>query len=66
MITFLVETLTCKGMWKGPAEEQFQPFEELIQNDEFVSDYEDESTETTIPQEVNYLGIIKMSKIATF
>ena len=43
-------------MWKGPAEEQFQPFEELIQNDEFVSDYEDESTETTIPQEVNYLG----------
>ena len=27
---FAVETLTCKGMWTGPAESQFQPF----QNDE--------------------------------
>ena len=25
-----METLTCKGMWTGPAESQFQPF----QNDE--------------------------------
>ena len=35
---FSVQTLTCKGMWTGPAEKQFQPFEELIQNDQFVSD----------------------------
>ena len=62
----LVQTFTCKGMWTGPAEQQFQPFEQLnTQNDEYVvtdeeaEEYDDEATEVTNDAEVNYLvGIL--------
>ena len=63
MYIFTVETLTCKGMWTGPAETQFQPF----QNDE-SSDYFDEDGESAVVQDiedvssktVNYLvGILE-------
>ena len=52
--SFSVETLTCKGMWTGPAESQFQPF----QNDEeSLDDYVVASDEP--PKSVNYLvGIL--------
>ena len=62
LFVFSVQTLTCKGMWTGPAEKQFQPFEELIQKDQFVSDdYEDDNNEesSVVVTNVNYLvGIL--------
>ena len=60
---FAVETLTCKGMWTGPAETQFQPFQNDESSDYFdedddengVEDIEDMSSKT-----VNYLvGILE-------
>ena len=54
-------------MWTGPAEKQFQPFEELIQNDQFVSDdyFTDEDIDnnaeesSVVVTNVNYLvGIL--------
>ena len=53
-------------MWTGPAEQQFQPFEQLnTQNDEYVvtddeiEEYDDQPTVATNDAEVNYLvGIL--------
>ena len=55
---FPAETLTCKGMWTGPAETQFQPF----QNDEEDSNeyiVDDDSNDDPPAKTVNYLvGIL--------
>lgn len=56
---FPVEVLTCKGMWTGPAESLFQPFES-VQNDEEITDYESitSDSENTVKTVKYLVGIL--------